>query len=77
MWPWPSIGFLKRMFRNPWQRPTHMMELSDLQATLDEEADRLVFSHMVFPAGTADPSGGCHGGGGSGTGAGGGEIGGQ
>jgi GNAT superfamily N-acetyltransferase len=42
---------LKRMFRNPWQRATHMMELSDLQATLSEEPDRLVFSHMVFPAG--------------------------
>jgi GNAT superfamily N-acetyltransferase len=42
---------LKRMFRNSWQRPTHMMELSDLQATLTEESDRLVFSHMVFPAG--------------------------
>jgi hypothetical protein len=42
---------LKRMFRNPAQRPTHMLELSDLQATLAEESDRLVFSHMVFPAG--------------------------
>jgi GNAT superfamily N-acetyltransferase len=40
---------LKRMFHNPWQRPTHMVELSDFQATLPEEADRLVFSHMVFP----------------------------
>jgi len=52
----PDVGaafdrLLKRMFRDPWQRPTHMMELSDLQATLPEEADRLVFSHMVFPAG--------------------------
>jgi GNAT superfamily N-acetyltransferase len=52
----PEVGgafdrLLKRMFRNPSQRPTHMMELSDLQATLPEEADRLVFSHMVFPAG--------------------------
>jgi GNAT superfamily N-acetyltransferase len=42
---------LRRMFRNPGQRPTHMMELSDLQATLTEELDRIVFSHMVFPAG--------------------------
>jgi len=42
---------LRRMFRNPAQRPTHMIELSDLQATLTEESDRLVFSHMVFPAG--------------------------
>ncbi len=42
---------LKKMFREPEQRPTHMMELSDLQATLPEDADRLVFSHLVFPAG--------------------------
>jgi len=42
---------LRRMFRNPSQRPTHMMELSDLQATLTEDPDRLVFSHLVFPAG--------------------------
>ncbi|MCJ7627672.1 MAG: GNAT family N-acetyltransferase, partial [Longimicrobiales bacterium] len=42
---------LKRMFRNPWQRPTHMLELSEFQATLLQEPDRLVFSHMVFPAG--------------------------
>ena len=42
---------LTRMFRNPTHRPTHMIELSELQATLDVEADRLVFSHMVFPAG--------------------------
>ena len=41
---------LKRMFRNPLQRPTHMVELSDFQSTLPEEEDRLVFSHMVFPA---------------------------
>jgi len=40
---------LKRMFRNQDLRPTHMIELSDLQATLVEEADRMVFSHMVFP----------------------------
>jgi GNAT superfamily N-acetyltransferase len=42
---------LNRMFRHPTHRPTHMMELSDLQATLGVEDDRLVFSHMVFPAG--------------------------
>ncbi len=42
---------LRRMFRNPWQRPTYMLELSDLQATLSKDSDRMVFSHMVFPAG--------------------------
>jgi long-subunit acyl-CoA synthetase (AMP-forming)/GNAT superfamily N-acetyltransferase len=42
---------LGKMFRNPGQRPTHMVELSNLQATLDSDADRLVFSRMVFPAG--------------------------
>ncbi len=42
---------LRRMFRNSGQRPTHMMELHELQATLTTDADRLVFSHMVFPAG--------------------------
>jgi long-chain acyl-CoA synthetase len=42
---------LNQMFRNPGQRPTHMVELSELQATLKEDSDRLVFSHMVFPAG--------------------------
>lgn len=42
---------LRRMFRDPQIGPTHMVELSDLQATLTEEADRLVFSHLVFPAG--------------------------
>jgi len=42
---------LDRMFKNPDQRPTHMVELSDLQATLTKEADRLVFSRMVFPSG--------------------------
>lgn len=41
---------LQRMFRNLGQKPTHMVELSELQATLKEDADRLVFSHMVFPA---------------------------
>jgi hypothetical protein len=42
---------LRKMFRDPNHRPTHMMELSDLQATLTEDADRQVFSHLVFPAG--------------------------
>ena len=42
---------LGKMFRDPGQRPTHMLELSELQATLTEEAHRLVFSHLVFPSG--------------------------
>lgn len=42
---------LDRMFRHPEQRPTHMIELSDLQSTLETDADRLVFSRMVFPSG--------------------------
>jgi GNAT superfamily N-acetyltransferase len=42
---------LGRMFRNPHQRPTHMVELSDLQATLQSDADRQVFSRLVFPSG--------------------------
>jgi long-chain acyl-CoA synthetase len=42
---------LEKMFRNPGQRPTHMVELSDLQATLESDADRLVFSRLVFPSG--------------------------
>jgi GNAT superfamily N-acetyltransferase len=42
---------LKKMFQDPGRRPTHMLELSDLQATLTEDADRLVFSHLVFPSG--------------------------
>jgi hypothetical protein len=42
---------LERMFRHPEIRPTHMVELSELQATLDKDADRLVFSRMVFPSG--------------------------
>jgi GNAT superfamily N-acetyltransferase len=39
------------MFSHPDQRPTHMVELSDLQSTLTREADRLVFSRLVFPTG--------------------------
>jgi len=42
---------LARMFRQPEIRPTHMVELSELQATLEKDADRLVFSRMVFPSG--------------------------
>lgn len=42
---------LERMFRQPEIRPTHMVELSELQATLHRDADRLVFSRMVFPSG--------------------------
>ncbi len=42
---------LERMFRQPGTRPTHMVELSELQATLERDADRLVFSRMVFPSG--------------------------
>jgi GNAT superfamily N-acetyltransferase len=42
---------LERMFRQPEVRPTHMVELSELQATLEKDADRLVFSRMVFPSG--------------------------
>jgi ribosomal protein S18 acetylase RimI-like enzyme len=42
---------LKGMFANPDIRPTNMVELSDLQAGLSEEADRMVFSRLVFPAG--------------------------
>jgi GNAT superfamily N-acetyltransferase len=42
---------LDRMFKHPDQRPTHMVELSDLQATLTRDADRLVFSRLVFPTG--------------------------
>lgn len=41
---------LARMFKNPDQRPTHMVELSDLQTTLTRDADRLVFSRLVFPS---------------------------
>jgi long-subunit acyl-CoA synthetase (AMP-forming)/GNAT superfamily N-acetyltransferase len=42
---------LEKMFRNPGQRPTHMVELSDLQGALESDADRLVFSRLVFPSG--------------------------
>jgi long-chain acyl-CoA synthetase len=42
---------LERMFNNQDQRPTHMVELSELQTTLTRDADRLVFSRLVFPTG--------------------------
>jgi long-subunit acyl-CoA synthetase (AMP-forming)/GNAT superfamily N-acetyltransferase len=42
---------LAAMFRNPTQRPTHMVELSELQAALESDADRRVFSRLVFPLG--------------------------
>ncbi len=42
---------LEKMFRNPGQRPTHMVELSELQSALETDADRLVFSRLVFPSG--------------------------
>jgi len=42
---------LERMFKQPDVRPTHMVELSELQVTLERDADRLVFSRMVFPSG--------------------------
>jgi hypothetical protein len=41
---------LHRMFTHPKQRPTHMVELSNLQAVIKETTDRLVFSRLVFPA---------------------------
>lgn len=41
---------LRKMFHAPDLRPTHLVELSELQDTLASEADRLVFSRMVFPA---------------------------
>jgi GNAT superfamily N-acetyltransferase len=45
---------LEKMFRSPNVRPTHMVELSDLQATLDGSEDRLVFSRLVFPTARPD-----------------------
>jgi long-subunit acyl-CoA synthetase (AMP-forming) len=40
---------LQRMFERPEVRPTRMLELSGLQATLDRPEDRLVLSRVVFP----------------------------
>ncbi len=46
-------SLLDKMFGSPNVRPTHMVELSELQATLSASDDRLVFSRLVFP--TARP----------------------
>jgi hypothetical protein len=40
---------LRQMFRHPEQAAIQMIELSELQSTLDNEADREVFGHMIFP----------------------------
>jgi long-subunit acyl-CoA synthetase (AMP-forming) len=50
----PAVGeafdrLLQRMFERPEVRPTRMLELSSLQATLDRPEARLVLSRMVFP----------------------------
>ncbi|MFH1680569.1 MAG: GNAT family N-acetyltransferase [Candidatus Eisenbacteria bacterium] len=46
----PFDRLLARMFRNPGERPTRMVELSDLQAALaGEEEQRAVFGGLVFP----------------------------
>jgi hypothetical protein len=39
---------LEEMFERPGVRPTRMLELSGLQATLDRAEDRLVLSRLVF-----------------------------
>jgi long-subunit acyl-CoA synthetase (AMP-forming) len=40
---------LQEMFERPGARPTRMLELPVLQATLDRPEDRLVLSRLVFP----------------------------
>ena len=40
---------LARMFRSPGEAPTRMVELSDLQATLTGDEERMIFSRLVFP----------------------------
>jgi hypothetical protein len=40
---------LQEMFERPGVRPTRMLELPGLQATLDRPEDRLVLSRLVFP----------------------------
>lgn len=40
---------LTRMFRNPDERPTRMVELSDLQAALTDGEERKIFGQLVFP----------------------------
>jgi GNAT superfamily N-acetyltransferase len=47
-------SLLDKMFRSPNVRPTHMVELSELQATLSDSDDRLVFSRLVFPTARPD-----------------------
>ncbi len=45
---------LDRMFQHPEESPTHMVELADLQSTLVDAHDRLVFSRLVYPRIPAD-----------------------
>jgi len=46
----PFDRLLGRMFRNPSERPTRMVELSDLQASVAGDGEqRAVFSGLVFP----------------------------
>jgi long-subunit acyl-CoA synthetase (AMP-forming)/predicted GNAT family acetyltransferase len=40
---------LRRLSREPNRFAANLVELSDLQSTLDDPGDRLVFSRMVFP----------------------------
>lgn len=40
---------LDRMFHSPEISPTQMVELSDVQASLQDATDRAVFGHMIFP----------------------------
>ena len=40
---------VREMARNPARNPTSMIEISDLQALLDDPDDRTAFSRLVFP----------------------------
>jgi hypothetical protein len=40
---------LKKMFNSPHTQALQLIELSDLQATITTQADRTVFSNMIFP----------------------------
>jgi len=40
---------LRQMFLSPEKKPIHMLELSNLQAALENSDDRLVFSRLLFP----------------------------
>jgi len=40
---------LDRMLQDPGERPTRMVELSELQAQVTDDEDRMVFSRLVFP----------------------------